>query len=76
VEVGELRAARGALFAYFTEADTSSAYLRLPSSAHAARLAASFIASTYGNHGLHACFVTMLVLPPDAYHPRPSDLPS
>jgi hypothetical protein len=57
VVVGELRRGGHAMFASFEAADVASSYLMLPS--HPGRLTPQFVASIFGDHALHGCFVSL-----------------
>jgi hypothetical protein len=83
VIVGELHRGGRAMYACFeaaglrpgAPAETSSAYLMLPS--HLVRLAPSFIASPlFGSFQLHACFLSTTLVLPGGYRPLAHPLPS
>jgi len=59
VVAGELFRAGRQLFCCFEASAASSLYLMLPP--HPGRLAPRFVASVFGDHGLHGCFVTVTI---------------
>jgi len=66
VVAGELHCGGHAFFASFHEAETSAAYLMLPTPS--GRIAPRFVASIFGDHALHGCAVTM-TMPSCGYGP-------